>query len=278
MSLFYSIIIFFRPLNIFLGVFAAFVVSYLMDFTNFTQFFDLAIIIIFYMAGGNVLNDLVDIKIDKINKPHRFLIRHPIHKGYIIILIIILFFLGSWHALQIYPLAKNIALLFVLPALILYEILFKRIPLIGNIVVSLLVGSVFLYTEAGLTGSIVITWKIFILAFMLNLIREIIKDMQDMDGDNFNNIKTLPIIIGISPTIILLRVLSILFILISMHPLYTSKYSTYYIPLILFSIHLPLLYIMWGLRVNIATKKLNHFSNVLKIMIINGIIIIMLSH
>jgi 4-hydroxybenzoate polyprenyltransferase len=113
---------------------------------------------------------------------------------------------------------------------------------------------------------------------MLNLIREIIKDMQDINGDNLNNIKTLPIMIGISPTIILLWVLSIIFILISMHPLYTSKYSTYYIPLILFSIHIPLLYIMWGLRVNITTKKLNHFSNVLKIMIINGIIIIMLSH
>ena len=140
------------------------------------------------------------------------------------------------------------------------------------------ISSVFIYTEAGLINDIVVTWKIFILAFMLNLIREIIKDIQDIDGDNSNNITTLPILIGVYPTIIFLRGLSFIFILVSMHPSYTYQYSIYYIPLILFSIHIPLLYIMWGLRVDITTKKLNHFSNFLKIMIINGIIIILLSH
>ena len=97
--------------------------------------------------------------------------------------------IGSWKALHIHPLAKNMALFFVLPSLILYEIILKKIPLIGNVVISLLVGSVFLYTEAGLTNSVDMTLKIFILAFLLNLIREIIKDIQDIDGDNANNIK-----------------------------------------------------------------------------------------
>ena len=190
----------------------------------------------------------------------------------------ILFIIGSWKALYIYPLARNIALFFVLPSLILYEIIFKKIPLIGNIVISLLVGSVFIYTEAGLINSIDITGKIFVLAFLLNLIREIIKDIQDINGDNANNIRTLPILIGVNATILFVRAISVLFIMIYMHPVYSFQYTIYYIPLILFSIHIPLLYIMWGLRVNIATKKLDHFSNILKIMIINGIIIILLSH
>ena len=278
MRLFFSILNFFRPLNIFLGILTLFVVSYLMDSTDFLRTMDLGIIIIFYMAGANSLNDLVDIEIDRINKPHRFLVQYPIKKKYIIFLILSLFFMGSWKALTILPVAQNIALFFVLPLLILYEIIFKKIPLLGNIIISLLVGSVFIYTEAGLTNNIVVTWKLFILAFILNLIREIIKDIQDIKGDHFNNITTLPIFIGLFPSIIFLRVLSLIFILVSFHPSYTHQYSIYYIPLIFFSIHIPLLYIMWGLRVDITTKKLNYFSNLLKIMIINGIIIILLSH
>ena len=230
------------------------------------------------MAGANALNDFVDIKIDTINKPNRFLVKHSIPKKYIISCIAILFIIGSWKALYIPPLAKNIALFFVLPSLILYEIILKKIPLIGNIVISLLVGSVFIYTEAGLINRIDITGKIFVLAFLLNLIREIIKDIQDINGDDANHIKTLPIVIGVNGTIWFVRILSALFIMISIHPAYSFQYSVYYTPLILFSIHIPLLYIMWGLRVNITTKKLDHFSNVLKIMIINGIIIILLSH
>ena len=278
MILLFSIINFFRPLNIILGVFTSFVVSYLIDPSHFIRFIDLAIVIICYMAGANALNDFMDIKIDTINKPNRFLVKYSIPRQYIISCIAILFLIGSWKALHIHLLAKNIALFFVLPSLILYEIILKKIPLIGNIVISLLVGSVFLYTEAGLTNSVDITLKIFILAFLLNLIREIIKDIQDINGDNANNIKTLPILIGVNATILFVRILSALFIMISMHPAYSFQYSIYYTPLILFSIHIPLLYIMWGLRVNITTKKLDYFSNVLKIMIINGIIIILLSH
>ena len=112
---------------------------------------------------------------------------------------------------------------------------------------------------------------------MLNLIREIVKDMQDIQGDREYNFKTLPIIIGISKTIAVLWVLSILFIIISLQPIYLHSYSWYYIPLIIITIHLPLLYIMSNLGDDITTKDYHNFSNLLKIMIINGIIIILLT-
>lgn len=273
-----SFFLFFRPLNIALGVFSSFIVSLLIPQANFLELYNLVIIIICYMAGANALNDLVDINIDKINKPHRFLVKYKINSRYIIFLIIILFFIGSWKAFYIHTLAKMITLLFILPSLILYELILKKIPLIGNIIISLLVGSVFIYTESGLTNHIIFTWKIFFLAFVLNFIREIIKDFQDISGDNENNITTFPILVGARWTIILLRLLSFIFILISLHPLYIFTYSIYYIPLIFFSIHIPLLYIIWGLRVDITTKKLYYFSNILKVMIINGIIIILFSY
>tara|TARA_Y100000996_G_scaffold158727_1_gene122465 strand:+ start:4630 stop:5466 length:837 start_codon:yes stop_codon:yes gene_type:complete len=278
MKFLFSFFLFFRPLNIALGVFTSWVVYLLIGSSNIIEFYNLNFIIICYMSGANILNDFLDINIDKLNKPNRFLVKYPFTQKYIYILIIVLFFIGSWKAWQIYPLAKNIALFFVLPLLIFYEIILKKIPLIGNIVISLLVGSVFLYTEAGLTNQIIITWKIFILAFFLNLIREIIKDLEDIYGDHQNNIQTFPIVYGQNQTIILIRALSLIFILISVSPLYIFNYSMYYIPLIFFSIHIPLLYIIWGLRVNITTTKLHFFSNILKVMIANGIIIILLSY
>ena len=277
MHLFFSIICFIRPFNIFLGILTCFLVSYLIDFNNFYRFIDLCVVLIFYMIGANILNDIVDIEIDRINKPHRFLVQHPINKLYIFITIIVLFTFGTWNTLKLPPLAQQLVLFFILPAIILYEFFFKRLPLLGNIIISLLVGSVFIYAEASLTGEIVITWKIFILAFILNLIREIIKDIQDIKGDATNNFKTLPIVAGIPLSIIILRILSLIFIIISMHPIYIQFYSFYYIPLILFSIHVPLLYIMWRLRVSITSKECDNFSNILKLMIINGIIIILLS-
>tara|TARA_Y100000994_G_scaffold40800_1_gene31702 strand:+ start:7187 stop:8023 length:837 start_codon:yes stop_codon:yes gene_type:complete len=278
MKFLFSFFLFFRPLNIALGVFTSWVVYLLIGSSNIIEFYNLNFIIICYMSGANILNDFLDINIDKLNKPNRFLVKYPFTQKYIYILIIVLFFIGSWKAWQIYPLAKNIALFFVLPLLIFYEIILKKIPLVGNIVISLLVGSVFLYTEAGLTNQIIITWKIFILAFFLNLIREIIKDLEDIYGDHQNNIQTFPIVYGQNQTIILIRALSLIFILISVSPLYIFNYSMYYIPLIFFSIHIPLLYIIWGLRVNITTTKLHFFSNILKVMIANGIIIILLSY
>ena len=278
MKFLFSFFLFFRPFNIALGVFTSWVVYLLIGSSNIIEFYNLNFIIICYMSGANILNDFLDINIDKLNKPNRFLVKYPFTQKYIYILIIVLFFIGSWKAWQIYPLAKNIALFFVLPLLIFYEIILKKIPLVGNIVISLLVGSVFLYTEAGLTNQIIITWKIFILAFFLNLIREIIKDLEDIYGDHQNNIQTFPIVYGQNQTIILIRALSLIFILISVSPLYIFNYSMYYIPLIFFSIHIPLLYIIWGLRVNITTTKLHYFSNILKVMIANGIIIILLSY
>ena len=277
MNLLFSIFRFIRPLNISLGISTCFIVSYLLDFNNFNRFFDLCVVLVCYMVAGNMLNDVLDIDVDRINKPHRFLIQYPINRLYIFIVIIALFFIGSLVAFKLPVIAQRLVLFFILPLMILYEVVFKKMPLLGNIIISFLVGSVFIYTEASLNGEIFITWKVFILAFMLNLIREIIKDIKDIRGDKNNDFNTLPIVAGLSFTILFLRIISSIFIVVSVSSFYTQSYSGYYIPLIFFSIHIPLLYIMWRLRVNITIKECNNFSQFLKLMIINGMVIILLS-
>ena len=119
--------------------------------------------------------------------------------------------------------------------------------------------------------------QIMLLAFLLNLIREIVKDIQDIRGDKANGLYTLPIFIGLSKTIFVMRGFSLLFIFISFLPMYIRSYAWHYIPLMVFLIHVPLLYIIIGLENDIAPKECATFSNILKLMIINGIVIILLS-
>ena len=80
------------------------------------------------------------------------------------------------------PLSQWIALGLVLPLIIFYTPILKSIPLIGNIVISLMLGLVFIYTEVVVSGSLEHSMIPAILAFSLTLIREIVKDIQDIDG------------------------------------------------------------------------------------------------
>ena len=275
----YIISLFFlvRPLNIITAIASVFIVYYMVDIDNLKLIISPCIILACYMAAGNILNDLIDIESDKINKPNRPLINNSINTYLLIIIIIILFFIGAWFAMNIDVYAMRIALFFALPGIISYELIFKRIPLIGNILISSLVGIVFVFTELALSHSASITWKVTLLAFSLNLIREIIKDIEDIQGDLQLNYRSLPIVAGLPTTILVVRFISIAFIVISMLPIFTLYYSWYYIPLIIFLIHTPLLYITIGLRDDITPKECAKYSKVLKLMIINGIVIILLS-
>ena len=116
-----------------------------------------------------------------------------------------------------------------------------------------------------------------VLAFFLNLIREIIKDIQDMDGDRKSQLLTLPLYIGLPNTIIIIRSIYLIFFIISLLPMYTQVYGWQYIPLLFFLIHVPLLYITARLNDGITQNECANFSKFLKIIIINGIIIILVS-
>ena len=87
MKFLFSFFLFFRPFNIALGVFTSWVVYLLIGSSNMVEFYNLNLIIICYMSGANILNDFLDINIDKINKPNRFLVKYPFTQKYIFYLI-----------------------------------------------------------------------------------------------------------------------------------------------------------------------------------------------
>ena len=266
-----------RPLNILIAIASILIMSIILNDMNWINLTLTSLVLLFYMSGANILNDYIDIGADCINKPHRILVSNTIHPHIIIIVIIFMFSMGSIFASYLPLSAMRIALFFALPSILLYEFFLKRIPLIGNIIISLLVGIVFVFVAYSLNAQTYDAYKLMILAFFLNLIREIIKDIQDMPGDHKSGLLTLPLYIGIRKTVITIRLIYLLFFIVSLLPMYTQVYNWQYIPLLVFLIHTPLLYITARLNDDITQDECSKFSKFLKIIIINGIIIILIS-
>ena len=170
----------------------------LLVFTDFWLFLIVASTVMI-AAAGYIINDYYDIKIDLINKPDRVVIGKTITRRYAIFFHTVISVTGVGMGLLINWKVGAVNFISVF-LLWLYSNNLKRLPLIGNLVVSLLTGlSIFLLSflyEQYLP--LVMTYSLF--AFFMTLIREIVKDMEDMKGDTTFGCRTLPIVWGIRKT------------------------------------------------------------------------------
>jgi len=142
-------------------------------------------------AGGNVLNDLEDVEEDRINHPDRPLVTGAISIGSARIIAVGLFAGGIELALPVvlvYPLV-GVILAVALAAMLAYEFRLKAAGLSGNAIVAVLTGLVFLYGGAA-AGDALLLLPFAAMAFFATLSREVIKDMEDVEGDRSR--QTLP--------------------------------------------------------------------------------------
>jgi len=162
-------------------------------------------------AAGYIINDYYDIKIDLINKPERVVIGKSITRRYALFFHSILLTIGVGLGFFI---GWKIAIINFFSAFLLwwYSNNLKRQPFIGNFVVawltsiSILLVNILYYSD----NSFVIIYALF--AFFMTLIREILKDMEDLKGDNTFGCRTLPIVWGIRRTkIVIYFLLALLF-------------------------------------------------------------------
>ena len=149
--------------------------------------------------------------------------------------------------------------------------------MIGNIVVAFLLSMVFIFTELILFE----TWTTLIipagLAFGLSLIREIIKDISDYQGDKKAGITTLPVWAGCNFSIKLLSILIIIFCVVAFFPYVFFSYTINYLIALIIIIEIPLI-IMVFLMINKPTQKLfKVLVNVTKYITIGGLIVILVS-
>jgi 4-hydroxybenzoate polyprenyltransferase len=164
-------------------------------------------------AAGYIINDYYDVKIDLINKPERVVVGRGVSRRYAILLHTALNAVGILFGLV---LNWKIAVVnfFSVFMLWLYSNMLKRLPFVGNLVVALLTGGSIaivwlLYPFAGKTSLVI--YSMF--AFFMTLVREIIKDMEDLKGDNTFGCKTLPIVWGLRRTKNLIYLLTFIFVL-----------------------------------------------------------------
>jgi len=230
-----------RPLNLLQAALAVLLTTAFLGMLHETQTLLLLILsVILINGGGNVINDIYDIDIDRINRPTRPLPAGRISSRAAWIYTSVLFGLGVILAGQI-----NLATLLVagplsISLLIGYSAVFKRLPLIGNLVVSFMLGLAFIYVGAAF-GNIGETMVMAALAFGFTLIRELVKDLEDMEGDAQDEARTLPIAWGETKTRGLVLLLMLLFMGLDILPYTLGIYNTTYLIIVLAGINFPLL-------------------------------------
>ncbi|MFN8844434.1 MAG: geranylgeranylglycerol-phosphate geranylgeranyltransferase [Chryseotalea sp.] len=220
-------------------------------------------------AAGYIINDYYDIKIDYINKPERVVIGKIIPRRFAI-LFHTLFSVGG-IAIGFY-LSWQIGVIHFFSAFMLwlYSNSLKRLPLIGNVVIAFLTAlSVFIIAVFYKTNiNLILIYSLF--AFFISLVREVVKDMEDLKGDITFGCKTLPILWGIRKTKYFLYSVLVVFVLLVLilDSYFTILPSVYFMSFLF----LPLAWFALRLHRADTVKDFRWLSNLSKIIMLLGII------
>lgn len=224
-----------RPLNLIIIAITMYGCRYFILATNSFQkvndvplaFGLLVLSTILIAAGGNVINDYFDIKADRVNKPEKLIVGRLINKRKAILFHWVLNGIAFLIGLGLSIYFKSASIVFIqlisINLLWFYSLHFKRKVFTGNFVVALLTGMipmlVIIYFEVlnnfgrafspfhENTWSNVLNYNyiyaLAIMAFIQNFAREIVKDMEDVDGDKLLHAKTIPMVLGFARTKVL---------------------------------------------------------------------------
>tara|TARA_R110002050_G_scaffold229535_2_gene365156 strand:+ start:6867 stop:7784 length:918 start_codon:yes stop_codon:yes gene_type:complete len=264
-----------------------------MTLTDF-EFLLLILATIFIAAAGNVINDIYDVETDFINKPKSIIIGKTISEKTAYNLFIILNVLGVAlgfyvsHAINRSELFSLFVIISVL--LYVYASYLKQTFLIGNIIVSALVAlSIIIVGIFELFPAItnqnqgiqLVFFRILLdyalFAFILNFLREIVKDIEDIDGDNKTGMRTLPIVIGRERASKVLFAFSLVPLAIIIYYINTTLYKQ---PIVvvyfLIFIVAPLIFISIKTLTAKSKKEFHTISNLYKLVMLFGILSILL--
>ncbi|MCH8034016.1 MAG: geranylgeranylglycerol-phosphate geranylgeranyltransferase [Bacteroidetes bacterium] len=225
-------------------------------------------------GAGNIINDIYDKEADKINHPERPLVKGIIttRKSWIE------YFFLTLLAVAVSSFINQTALSIVILSsvlLYLYSARLKKIPLLGNITVAYLTGLAFIFggiSVNNVRGAFIPA----IFAFFINFIRELIKDMEDIEGDTKVGLLTFSMRFGMKASILFITFLTITLIAFTFYPFIKNIYSIEFFVLAMLIVNPILVYFLKLLYEKDVTKNLNKLSNMLKLDMLIGLLAIYL--
>lgn len=241
-------------------------------------------------AGGYVINDILDVRADAINKPGKNPVGDSISRftAYVLYVVFTLAGIGSAFYFGELNGTRYAALVFMLSSglLYFYSQSYQKMMLLGNVVIALLsaltVMLPMLFDRMALQNEavkmIVIAYAIF--AFLMTLSREMIKDCEDMEGDGLVGAGTMPLVMGTSPVrkiagLITFSVFLLILLIQISQQQWTAPVSFFYVTLF---IQIPLLILAFrsftagGKRqdaINSLLNKLIMLTGILSMIIFN---------
>lgn len=225
-------------------------------------------------GGGMVVNDIFDVEIDRINKPDRPLPSGNVAQGAAALFYGCVSALGLLLNLFLHSSAQLIAAgAFVL--IFFYGYRLKSTPLFGNLAVGVLTGLAFIYGGAAVRNLERAAIPA-LFAFLINVGREIIKDMEDVEGDARMKAVTFPVRYGLKPaagvaTIFLLAVIGSTII-----PFANHQYGMLYLILVMIGVNCVIGFVLYKLWEDVSPRNLNRLSTILKYDMVVGLVAIYL--
>lgn len=243
-------------------------------------------------AAGYIINDFYDEQADAINKPKKIQINKLLPEKtitliyYAVNIVALLMAFFAAHKISAYRLVSIHLICIIL--LWLYSVQYKHKPVIGNIIVAFLCAlSVFVVwvfefyavkqsdvlVDIDLHQLNVALWGFIIFAFLLTLMREFIKDIEDIPGDAEVESRTLSIIAGIKTTKIMVAALAVICLMILIYAQIHYHVFTKWLQIyIIAAIELPLLFFLYVMHPKYnQPHQFKFWSRWLKIIMFTGI-------
>jgi 4-hydroxybenzoate polyprenyltransferase len=261
-----------------------------LQMSNFL-FFLLSLSTVMIAAAGYIINDYFDVRIDKINKPERMIIDKGIKRRVaigahtlinilaLLIGLYVSYAVGAWKLVIIHLVCAT--------GLWFYSTNFKRQFLIGNLVIAAFTALVPMitaiyelagcfkenYATAGFEGT---AWKwvlaLSFFAFLTTLIREIIKDMEDLEGDKEFGCRTMPIVIGLRSSkmaVMAVTIFTMILLAYFQNMFYEENKTFFYY--FLFALQLPFTFVIYKVMTAQTKKDFRLAGNTAKFIMLMGV-------
>ncbi|MDX1477821.1 MAG: geranylgeranylglycerol-phosphate geranylgeranyltransferase [Saprospiraceae bacterium] len=236
-------------------------------------------------AAGYVINDIHDVRMDEINKPGKNVVGRAITVPHAWILYWLLTLSGAVACLLLIPaysFAAPIIFSLTTTGLWLYSALFKQRPLIGNLMVSLFCALVIYIlwipqVDSGLPEDAIsarqLIWAYVLFSFLITLIRELIKDIEDLRGDSAIGARTAPAVWGVPLTIRVIRglIASLVIAMVAWHVWLAGAFLWWQLAYLGLTVVIPLLVAGWRIGGS-EPDEMGAYSTIMKVIVVFGTI------